>query len=466
MSSVRGVPAFRGRAARCRQALLEVQADDGGWGVTTDSTSSIVNTAEALYVLRLDHEVPSDPEVRAAGYIGASLPAHARPRSDGGRGANTRFVAFGLLGLGLYHGIAASPSGLEAIDWALGWLDKHRTRDGWPERAGDVDTSLHQTAVTLYALSELHADLAPLTTALGEGNGRRVALIAELASHATRGLLWHQQTGGGWPSHTFGEAAPSPSKTGLAIMALESAARSATIDGVTRYATHGGYGPACNRLETIVDATRNGAERLSLIHSRWESYVESDPEVPGTDWIHPAYAIALAGCLAGGIQASARALQPAFKFLDRLWNPGLAMWQEPGGRVTIRSAFHVSRAYRYAVLRESDTLWSETLTAEVTVVQLLRMHGRTLQIQSTLGSFSVPLTERQAHLLSHIGRNSEGLTPQDIADRMSLQRTSVAQYVRRTNLRVRECTGSLIGNVIELDSEGRYAIEYHFETGE
>ena len=125
---------------------------------------------------------------------------------------------------------------------------------------------------------------------------------------------------------------------------------------------------------TIPEVLRVGGVALLQLRPRWESWIEHDPEVPGTDWVHPAYAIAAAACVSCGISIDDPQLNAAFKFLDGLWSPRSTSWIEPGGRATIRADFHTVRAFNAA--QEQIQGASPALIAVApTGVRLVRSHG-------------------------------------------------------------------------------------------
>ncbi len=150
-----GFASFEVRAGQAARTLLRNQGYDGGWGLTLTSVSSIVNTSEVLPVLRAAG-IAGRPVRQALGFLTSAIPEHCRPRRQGGRGEHTRFVAFGLAGL-LSHPRFFHHDGVaDAVSWCVGWLEDHQVDHGWPEVLGLDDTSLHQTALTLHALAQLH----------------------------------------------------------------------------------------------------------------------------------------------------------------------------------------------------------------------------------------------------------------------------------------------------------------------
>src|SRR5699024_11871389 len=96
-----GLASYRERVSRAAGTLVSNQGFDGGWGLTLTSVSSIVNTSESLAVLR-SAQMAGEPVQRALAFVATAIEEHCRPRRQGGRGENTRFVCFGILGLNTY----------------------------------------------------------------------------------------------------------------------------------------------------------------------------------------------------------------------------------------------------------------------------------------------------------------------------------------------------------------------------
>jgi hypothetical protein len=186
-----GLASYDKRVVRAAQTLLGCQGHDGGWGLTLSSVSSIVNTTEVLAILRAAG-VGGAPVRDALGYLAGAVPEHPRPRQKGGRGENTRFVCFGLSGLLHYSEFFTQPEVAEAVAWCVDWLDEHQIGQGWPEVAGIDDTSLHQTALAVLALSRLRDTLATLGPGLalsgGVDTGALAARVERLIGHGLSGL--------------------------------------------------------------------------------------------------------------------------------------------------------------------------------------------------------------------------------------------------------------------------------------
>ena len=109
-----------------------------------------------------------------------------------------------------------------------GLAGAHRVDQGWPEIAGVDDTSLHQTARSVLALSRLRSALVGFGPGLalpgGEDTSMLLGRVGPLITHGVRGLLYHRRSSGAWGWRTYVDTAPSPSKTALCMMAVAASA--------------------------------------------------------------------------------------------------------------------------------------------------------------------------------------------------------------------------------------------------
>ena len=140
-----GLASYERRVSRAARTLLDHQGFDGGWGLTLSSVSSIVNTSEVLLVLRAAG-IGGKPARDALSYLAESIEEHCRPRQKGGRGENTRFVCFGLMGLLRYPEFFTQPGVAETAAWSVDWLERHQVGQGWPEVAGIDDAISEDSA--------------------------------------------------------------------------------------------------------------------------------------------------------------------------------------------------------------------------------------------------------------------------------------------------------------------------------
>lgn len=97
------------------------RAQDGGWGLAAGQASSIVNTAEALFVLRRGRFYPTSAR-RGVEFIRSSLSKHL---DDPDRGKRVRYVAFALLAFAEYEDFV----GKDEIQSCVSWLLDSRNHD-------------------------------------------------------------------------------------------------------------------------------------------------------------------------------------------------------------------------------------------------------------------------------------------------------------------------------------------------
>lgn len=122
---------------------------DGGWGLAAGQASSIVNTAEALFVLRRARLFPKSVD-RGLAFIRSNL---ARHLDDPERGKRVRYVAFALLAFSEFADLVDES---EIRSWVQ-WLMKNRNRDGgWGHEARDGASQLFPTAMAMWALRSAH----------------------------------------------------------------------------------------------------------------------------------------------------------------------------------------------------------------------------------------------------------------------------------------------------------------------
>lgn len=457
-----GLASYANRLSRTAERLLAQQGHDGGWGLTLTSVSSIVNTSEVLAVLR-SAGVGGKPVRDAVGYLAGVIGDHCRPRQRGGRGENARFVCFGLNGLIEYAQFFRQPGVPEAVTWCVGWLERHQVEHGWPEVAGIDDTSLHQTALAVIALTRLRQTLTELGTGLMLADGvDTTALLIRvdpLIAHGLSGLLYHRRSSGAWGWRTYVDTAPSPSKTSLCLLAAAGAAgrltAAHTIDPDRNFAVEvGGVDgkPQTTRLSEVV---AKAGQWLLANHQRWETFVEDDKDVQGTAWEHMAYALGVQAVLrAGGTPYDPR-LAKAWRLMNDLWDSETGLWGEPGSsgrRVTIRAAYSTVCAYEEARLRVSEMGMAEQphlgtagpgIDSPELEIHSIRLDEGDRRIHLATGETTVicELSER-LFMLAQLLATRPILTVSEIAAALQVAESSVAKYVQRLNRAVAEaCDG-------------------------
>jgi hypothetical protein len=450
-----GLGSYGKRLSRAAQTLLEHQGFDGGWGLTLTSVSSIVNTTEALMVLRAAG-IAGTPVRGALSFLADAAGDHCRPRQKGGRGENTRFVCFALNGLVSYPQFLTQAGIVDAAAWCVGWLDTHQVGQGWPEVAGVNDVSLHQTARAVLALSSLRKALSDLGPGLvlPDGTDTSVLLgrVEPLIAHGTRGLLYHRRSSGAWGWRTYVDTAPSPSKTALCLMAIAGSAGclgagdpfDPALDAPLE--AGGVSGGAMMRRPSQVVA--EAADWLLRNHDRWEAFVEDDKDVQGTAWEHLAYALGAQAVLRAGASPHDQRLARSWRLMSGLWDDEAGLWNEPGAsgaRATIRAAFHTVCAYEEARVRIAQIgMTEETAAGPVTgdgpgaahlVPQRVKLLAarREIRVSTPDATATCPLPERLFEVAAALQQAPGGLAVRDLAAALRVSPSSVAKYVQRLN---------------------------------
>jgi hypothetical protein len=454
-----GLGSYSRRVSDAAETLLEHQGFDGGWGLTLTSVSSIVNTCEALTVLRAA-SVGGKPVRDALFFLAEAVRDHCRPRQKGGRGEHTRFVCFALSGMLSHPQFITQPGIAVGAAWCADWLDRHQIDQGWPEVAGIDDASLHQTARAVLALCALRRALAGLGPDLvlpgGVNTSTLLARCAPLIEHGRRGLLYHRRPSGAWGWRTYVDTAPSPSKTALCLMAVAASAGCLAADeplglGQDVPLEVGGVNaePVTRRpSEVVADAAR----WLLGNHHRWETFVEDDKDVQGTAWEHLAYALGVQAVLRAGGSPYDQRLARSWRLMEGLWDGEARMWNEPGAsgkRATIRAAYYSVCAYEEARIRVAQLGMAEQSAAdvshdgphlEVRVVVLVRDRLEVM-VRTDEGETACPVPERLFELAVLLQQAPHGLGVAEIAAALHVAASSVPKYVQRLNQAVSEAFG-------------------------
>lgn len=135
--------------------LISIQdKDKHGWGLSSGQSVSIVNTAEAIYILSKSGKYPNEI-IRGVNFIQDKL-----ENSVNTNGKRTRYVFFALLGL-LENILLADKSFI--IKWSE-WLYSARNKDGaWGHYANDENSALFPTCMSLIVLNQSNIQNHDLT---------------------------------------------------------------------------------------------------------------------------------------------------------------------------------------------------------------------------------------------------------------------------------------------------------------
>ncbi|WP_433228251.1 hypothetical protein [Actinomadura formosensis] len=457
-----GLASYDKRVACAARTLLGCQGFDGGWGLTLSSVSSIVNTSEVLAILRAAG-VGGSPVRDALAYLSGVVEQHCRPRQKGGRGENTRFVCFGLTGLLHYPEFFTQPRVAETAAWCVDWLERQQIDQGWPEVAGIDDTSLHQTALAVLALSRLRDTLTALGPGLalpgGADTGTLAARVEPLIRHGLTGVLYHRRSSGAWGWRTYVDTAPSPSKTALCLMAVAAAAGRQPLGGTPSREEPQEVGGVHGRPELLRPSQiiADAGQWLLRNHHRWETFVEDDKDVQGTAWEHMAYALGVQSVLRAGGNPHDQRLGRAWRLMNDLWDREAGLWNEPGAsgrRATIRAAYYTVTAYEEARLRigqlgmaDADGIGAghrsgrlEGAAPELREVSLMA-RGRQIVVSTADSSAACMVSQRLFDLAVLLHHAPGGLAVAQIASALHVAPSSVPKYVQRLNTAIAEGFG-------------------------
>lgn len=435
---------YRDALRSCIDSLAESR-DGSGWGITAGAAASIVNTAEALFVLdagrRAGVQIPLVVEADARAWLARAVPEHCRLRAKGGRGEKTRFVTFGLFGLALPSEEPLSKDLRDGMDWCADWLLEHRLPSGWGEEAQIEDVSIFETAMALRS--------ATLLAGRSELEGTRTAELAlAIVSHGIDGLLTHRKDDGSWPTQFSDD--PSPSKTSLSLIALDAVRGSDDWDGVSGTEVGSLAGDVIRRIPRSIFT--DGAQWLIDNSSRWVHLVESDPDVPGTVWNHLAYALGVQALAQVGSDATHTRVLSAWRLILDQWDAEYASWNEPSTppAPTIRATFAsvsaldallvshgtegMSQMQRMVNRSRADSSpFDEIDLQKSDTKQFCLYFPRVLDgARAELPEFS-PVLAKLVQFLARGWGDPRQSSPDEIAAHLRIEMSSVGTYVRRLN---------------------------------
>lgn len=445
MANVRLVGEYERRLARVAARLAHQIDPDDGFGLTATQGSSLVNTAEALMILRKAHArgIPVDDKVvrRSISYLSRNVAAHCQPRdaTQRGRGAKTRFVSFTLLGLTAWPSLL-DDSTMRTIRWSVRWLRDASLSDGLPEERGGQDLSLFQNALAISALCRT-LDVPGL-----DRTTRRTALT--ILDQTLHGSLYFALPNCTWPWRSYGSRA-SPAITGLSIIALADAEiighlpEEVTIGRVSK--------PRTVRSSELLQSS---ASWLTSSARVWRQRIEMDPDVTGTQWHHLTYGICMEAVALAG-DPLAEGVIEGWRDLLGLWDRSRRGWTEPTNpRVaTVRADYVAVRAIE-ALLTNVGTrgaeVLDERLRSEVSQVaaEFAALACGPLSQHSVIcedGSDPIklqlsPAFERMLAAVLQLGGASEYVSREVLAAELGYSENSIGTYVKRLNAQVMEQT--------------------------
>ncbi len=259
--------------------LIRHKNPDNGWGLAPEQASSIVNTAEAVYVLKKANRHHQHINLGLE-YIQRVLPSHVEER-----GHRIRYVNFALLAY-VENQELIDPSELSI--WA-DWLMNAKNADGaWGQVANDGESRLFPTCLTLMLLSNLNykeKDLEP----------------------AFNWVLKKKKTTG-W-SFDSDASPPSQTATALAVSALK-------------------------HDKDLDEEQYSNSKDLLLSTTQWATEPEDER---GTAWRHCTYQWIFPALMALGVEPYHKTIAEGVREINRYGcDEG---WREPDGNKTIRGQF-------------------------------------------------------------------------------------------------------------------------------
>lgn len=443
---------YRAQLARAAQALVGAQRRDGGWGLRPTSVSSIVNSAEALVVLRAA-QIDGPSAERGLEFLMGALPLHFRPEADvvggdGGRGQNIRFLTFFLDAFLNYPAHALSPVGRERIAFCVKHLGSFRShRGGIPEEVGSNLVSLHQTARTVNVM----ARLVMLLDTEGEARTPLRAQVVSILDGARASLLRAQTLSGAWPART-GEPGGSAAKTSLATVALAQ-----SLDW--------------SEDPDVLSAVSRGHDWLMANYDSWRSGNSRDGLEKSTDWVHLDYSECLRGALVSADLDAWSGLSKSWRYLLRHWSTEEGLWYEPAtdiGNVTIRAAYHTVVAFESALETSSLQLPTRRYLGrtgqEVARLTAVRAEGGKLLVEVSDGSFFVPVSDQLLLAAQAILRGGDDAGSSQIASVLGIGGSSVPVYVTRLNEAIGRASGGKYAQAVRSKRLAGGAATYYFDT--
>ena len=292
---------------------------DNGWGLSPEQASSIVNTAEAIYVLKKANRFYQSIKL-GLDYIQHFLPIHVQKR-----GQRTRYVNFALLAY-IENQELLDPA--EITKWA-DWLISAKNADGaWGQVFNDGQSRLFPTCLSLMLLSRLP--------------------YQEEDSESAFNWLMSKKKATGWSFDSDGSP-PSQSATALAVLALK---HKKDFDG-----------------EILGDP-----KDLLLSTTQWATEPEDER---GTAWRHCTYQWVFPALMALGVEPYHKTIAEGVRAINKYDFEG--GWREPDGNKTVRGQFwavfaldSIYRAYDPAIhTYRIDSERSQAALVEPTFVNIM-----------------------------------------------------------------------------------------------
>jgi hypothetical protein len=265
--------------------LIKNKNPDNGWGLSSGQASSIVNTAEAVYILTKTNKFP-EHILLGLEYVQKNLSPHLQTY-----GKRVRYVCFSLL---VFLEQLNDANSSFVNEW-VEWLVRARNTDGaWGHEANDGKSSLFPTCLSLIVLSRLGCEKGEI-------------------EHAYNWKL-SKRTETGW-NFDIMKASPSPTATALAVLALKG-----KID----------------LINNIFDTPRD----FLLSTKHWSTESETQPGAP---WQHCTYQWIFPALMSLDVEPYHKTIAEGVIEINKYGFDG--GWCEPDGNKTIRGQFWAVYAF-------------------------------------------------------------------------------------------------------------------------
>lgn len=261
---------------------------DSGWGLNPKQASSIVNTAEAAYVLGKLSSLPQDVQ-KTVQFLRQALADH-----PAGRGFFTRYFAFGIVGL-LALGVDRSDPSIQACADAL--RQSQINAKGWSQVLHDQSPRVFPTFLALWTLQMIEEQPGPQTL-----NG-------------LNWLLTIPKGDGGWGFTDDPNEASNAACTAYALLVL--------------------------RKVYITDQRVQRGKQWLLDHeAQWLNSPIIGEAVAGTDWYHCSPVWASSALLELGESVFSTAIRGTLVYFQKLFDAQTGGWRQSSLHVTnVRSIF-------------------------------------------------------------------------------------------------------------------------------
>lgn len=433
--SVRLITEYRDQLADAARNLLEIQNPNKGWGLRPGSESSLVNTAEALNVIKAAG-LETDPRARAGvAFLIRALKVHYRPQSEDverpARGLNLRYLSFSADGLVTVPDIAFSDDGIEALKFCIeGLLAARQPGGGLLAKPDGKVVSYHQTARALISMSKLL--VTPGVDALP---GALLRSARKIADDSAAYLAREQdEDTGAWRAAPIGDMSLSAAKTAISNTGL-------------------GYYRLLPEIPDYRERQRRASGWLLANYSKWLSAKSDDPQEAQTSWEHLDYAEVPRG-IASGRDGAWPDLERSWKFMLRQWSEPELLWSEPSvgtGNVTVRAAYHTVMAFESALPRTRVTvpppIGPAPFGALKSVEASSSARGKFVMAGSE-GSLVVELSETMDELLRVLLDHPDGISAKDLAANTGKDVRVISGYVGRLNAAIQKATAGVVTKVV------------------